>query len=124
MGAEFRTIDNSLNYDPNSPASKFQLQVFGALAEFERALINSRTAEGRQAALKRGVKFGHPPKLKEKDMDKIKADYATGRWTPNEVANRNSVSRSTVLRVLGLYGAKPYVSREEYEANQRKAKKK
>lgn len=124
LGATFLTLDNSLNYDPDSPASKFQLQVFGALAEFERALINSRTAEGRKAAREKGVKFGHPPKLKQKDVDSIKADHESCRWTPAQIANRNSTSRSTVLRVLGLYGAGPYQTREEWEAEKRAAQRK
>jgi DNA invertase Pin-like site-specific DNA recombinase len=37
--------------------------VLGGLAEFERHLILSRTAEGRQRAKARGVRFGRKPKL-------------------------------------------------------------
>lgn len=38
--------------------SKMLLTLLGAVAEFERTLINERSREGRDAALKRGVKFG------------------------------------------------------------------
>jgi DNA invertase Pin-like site-specific DNA recombinase len=40
------------------------LTVLGGLAEFERHLILSRTAEGRVRAIDRGVKFGRRPKVK------------------------------------------------------------
>lgn len=40
------------------------LTAFAGIAEFERELIRLRTDEGRQAAKKRGVTFGRPPKLR------------------------------------------------------------
>lgn len=124
LGASFRALDNSLSYEPNNPASKLMLHVFGALAEFERELILSRTSEGTKAAKERGVKFGAPPKLKQADVDRIKELHATGIYTTNQIARREGVSRSTIHRVLGLYGAKPYVTREERDAANRKAAKK
>jgi DNA invertase Pin-like site-specific DNA recombinase len=39
------------------------LTVLGGLAEFERELIKARTAEGRQQAQARGVRFGRKLKL-------------------------------------------------------------
>jgi DNA invertase Pin-like site-specific DNA recombinase len=43
--------------------------VLGGLAEFERDLILSRTAEGRSRAKARGVRFGHEPKLTKYQRD-------------------------------------------------------
>jgi DNA invertase Pin-like site-specific DNA recombinase len=39
------------------------MTVFAGLAEFERDLIRERTRVGRDAARRRGVRFGRPPKL-------------------------------------------------------------
>ena len=39
------------------------MTVFAGLAEFERELIRERARVGRDAAQKRGVRFGRPPKL-------------------------------------------------------------
>jgi len=50
--------------DTTSPAGRMVLTVFAGIAEFERELIRQRTDEGRQAAKKRGVTFGRPPKLR------------------------------------------------------------
>lgn len=124
LGASFRALDNSLSYDPSNPSSKLIFHVLSALAEFERELILSRTAEGAKAAKERGVKFGAPPKLKQADVARIKELHATGIYTTNQIARRSGVSRSTIHRVLGLYGAKPYVTREERDEANRKAVKK
>ncbi len=39
------------------------LTVFAGIAEFERSLIHQRISTEREAAKKRGVRFGRPPKL-------------------------------------------------------------
>ena len=49
--------------DTTSPAGRMILTVFAGIAEFERTLIHQRTGSGREAAKKRGVRFGRPPKL-------------------------------------------------------------
>lgn len=49
--------------DTTSPAGRMVLTVFAGIAEFERELIRQRTSTGREAAKKRGVKFGRPSKL-------------------------------------------------------------
>ncbi len=49
--------------DTTSPAGQMILTVFAGIAEFERSLIHQRTSTGREAAKKRGVRFGRPLKL-------------------------------------------------------------
>jgi DNA invertase Pin-like site-specific DNA recombinase len=39
------------------------MTIFAGIAEFERGLIRERTNAGREAARKRGVRFGRPRKL-------------------------------------------------------------
>ena len=39
------------------------MTIFAGIAEFERDLIRERTGAGREAARKRGVRFGRPRKL-------------------------------------------------------------
>src|SRR5258708_31640591 len=39
------------------------MTIFAGIAEFERDLIRERTGAGREAAKKRGVRFGRPRKL-------------------------------------------------------------
>lgn len=51
------------NIDTTDYMGKFTMHIFAALAEFERNVIMERTREGREAARKRGKKFGRPQGL-------------------------------------------------------------
>ena len=43
-----------------NPASRLQMHVLMAVAEFERSMISDRTKAGLEAAKKRGIKLGRP----------------------------------------------------------------
>ena len=49
--------------DTTSHSGKMIMTIFAGIAEFERDLIRERTGVGREAAKKRGVRFGRPRKL-------------------------------------------------------------
>jgi DNA invertase Pin-like site-specific DNA recombinase len=53
-GAGFRSVGDPWA-DTTTPHGRLMLTVLGGLAEFERALILSRTGEGRTRAMARGV---------------------------------------------------------------------
>lgn len=57
-GAHFRSLHDPI--DTASPQGKFTLQVLGAAAEFERALIRERTISGLQSARAQGRIGGNP----------------------------------------------------------------
>ncbi|MBN9529815.1 MAG: recombinase family protein [Alphaproteobacteria bacterium] len=57
-GAHFRSLNDPV--DTSSPQGRFSLQVLGAVAELERALIRERTRAGLQAAARRGRVGGNP----------------------------------------------------------------
>ncbi|MDE3081114.1 MAG: recombinase family protein, partial [Paracoccaceae bacterium] len=57
-GAHFRSLQDPI--DTGSPQGKFTLQVLGAAAEFERALIRERTKAGLRAAKAEGRVGGNP----------------------------------------------------------------
>src|SRR5262249_16241210 len=61
-GASFRSLSDQWA-DTTTPHGRLMLTVLGGLAEFERHLILSRTAEGRTRAQANGVKFGRKPSL-------------------------------------------------------------
>ena len=57
-GAFFRSLKDPI--DTSSPQGKFTLQVLGAAAEFERALIRERTKAGLASARTKGRVGGNP----------------------------------------------------------------
>jgi len=74
--------------------------IFGALAEFERAVIRERTSAGLQAARERGKKGGRPRTLGPKDLAAAKALLADPAIRVEDVAARLKVSPATLYRHL------------------------
>ncbi|TRD17786.1 recombinase family protein [Palleronia caenipelagi] len=68
-GAFFRSIEDPI--DTASPQGKFTLQVLGAAAEFERALIRERTRAGLASARAEG-RIGGNPGLRARDPDALR----------------------------------------------------
>jgi len=61
-GGKFQSLSEPWA-DTTTHAGKLIMTIFAGIAEFERDLIRERTSPGRQAAKKRGVRIGPPPKL-------------------------------------------------------------
>ena len=74
------------------------LMVLGGLAEFERHLILSRTAEGRLRAKARGIKFGRKPKLTKHQREEDLARKRNGE-TLTAIAKSYNVSHMTICRL-------------------------
>lgn len=68
-GARFRSLQDPI--DTGSPQGKFTLQVLGAAAEFERALIRERTLSGLDEARRAG-RVGGNPGLKSGDPEALR----------------------------------------------------
>jgi DNA invertase Pin-like site-specific DNA recombinase len=71
------------------------IAVLGGLADVERDLIRTRTAEGRRRALKRGQHMGRPPRLTPEQKTEARRRRAEGA-TLAELARSYDVSKSTI----------------------------
>jgi DNA invertase Pin-like site-specific DNA recombinase len=109
-GAFFRSLEDPI--DTASPQGKFTLQVLGAAAEFERALIRERTKAGLASARAKG-RIGGNPGLRARDpealrkvrlarmggyMDRL-ADSAAD-WVPQVRRLRPDMAWEDVLRII------------------------
>ncbi len=72
-GAGFRSLGDPI--DTTSPQGRFTLQILGAVAEFERALIRERTRAGLKAARERG-RIGGNPGLRFRSAQALRAVQA------------------------------------------------
>ena len=86
--------------DTTTPGGRLVFHIFGALAEFERAIIRERTQAGLIAARQAGRRGGRPRALTDRDIHAAKAMLSDQRITVLEVANRLSVSLSTLYRYI------------------------
>lgn len=126
MGASFRALDGGLKYEAGNAHDELVITIFAALAQFERELITSRMSEGRAAKVEKGLKLGPRPKLNDRQVRAIREDYKDG-VTDRKLADDWGVSRSTIHRVLGIYGyadKEPYVTTEAWEKAKKDADRK
>lgn len=86
--------------DTTSAIGELLFNVLGAVAAFERALINERTAEGRAKAMSRGVKFGAKTKLSDDELTKLKAEAELFEGSKSELASKYGISRASLYRLI------------------------
>jgi DNA invertase Pin-like site-specific DNA recombinase len=96
-GAGFKSLADPM-IDTTSPHGKLIIAVLGALAEFERSMILSRTADGRKRAMDRGVRFGRKPKLSQFQIAEAVARRANGEALA-DIGRSYGVSHSTISRL-------------------------
>jgi DNA invertase Pin-like site-specific DNA recombinase len=84
--------------DTDTSTGRLMLAVLGGLADVERDLIRTRTAEGRSRAMGRGKHMGRPSKLSAEQQAEARVRRAEGA-TLNELAHSYGVSRSTIARL-------------------------
>ena len=75
------------------------MQMFAALAEFERDLIRKRTHSGLEAAQVRGATGGRKPLAMAK-IKAVKALWAGGTMTAVEIAAQLEIGRRTVFKYV------------------------
>lgn len=84
--------------DTSSPGGMLVFHMLGAIAEFERSLIQERTRAGLAEARRKGKVGGRPKKMTGKDVTAAKALLTDGTLTSTEVAKKFGVSKATLYR--------------------------
>jgi DNA invertase Pin-like site-specific DNA recombinase len=74
------------------------MTIFAGIAEFERDLIRQRTNAGREAAQRRGVRFGHPPKLSVDQAELAQRLVLEGK-SVSDIARTFNVHAATIYRL-------------------------
>ena len=76
------------------------MQMVGAFAEFERAMLRERTKAGLDAAREEGRVGGRRPKLSAQQQSEISRMVSSGEKTAAAVARLFKVHPATVSRLL------------------------
>src|SRR5438067_8650769 len=95
--AQFRSLAEPWA-DTGTRTGRLMIAVLGGLADVERDLIRTRTAEGRSRAKARGQHMGRPPRLTDAQKAEARRRRAEGA-TLAELARSYDVSKSTISRL-------------------------
>lgn len=92
----------SLTEDINTTTAggKLVFHVFGALAEYERALIGERTRSGLANAKAKGIRLGRPTAMTGNQIEMAKKLKSAGGHSMQAIADQLGVSRSTLYRFV------------------------
>jgi DNA invertase Pin-like site-specific DNA recombinase len=96
-GGQFRSLAEPWA-DTATSTGRLMIAVLGGLADVERDLIRTRTAEGRSRAQARGQHMGRPPKLNQAQQAEARRRRAEGA-TLTELAKSYNVGVATISRL-------------------------
>src|SRR5438477_927601 len=94
QGVAFRSLTEQM--DTTTPQGACLLRVFGALAQYERALTQERIRAGLEAARRRGTRGGRPKAISAEKLEAILAALHAG-------ASKASLSRAFGVKRTTLY---------------------
>jgi DNA invertase Pin-like site-specific DNA recombinase len=100
-GAGFRSLTEAI--DTTTAAGRMMMNMVGAFAEFERAMIRERTNAGLSAARAEGRIGGRRKKLSQAQRADIADNVLSGRKTGAQMARLYKVSQPTVSRIISEY---------------------
>lgn len=95
----FRSLQESI--DTTTSGGRLIFQIFGALAEFERNLIQERTHAGLNAARARGRVGGRPKLLDENKAALLLQLYNDKKHTIKEICEILRITKPTLYSYLG-----------------------
>ncbi len=97
-GAGFRSLTEAI--DTTTPAGRMMMQMVGAFAEFERAMLRERTKVGLDAAREEGRIGGRRPKLSAQQESEIRKMITRGVKTAADASRLFKVHPATISRLL------------------------
>ena len=100
-GVAFRSLTEQM--DTTTPQGEFLFHIFGALAQFERSLIQERVQAGLAAARRRGRRGGRPAAIGAEKLAAVTAALDGGA-TKSAVCRTFGIKRSTLIDSLARIG--------------------
>jgi DNA invertase Pin-like site-specific DNA recombinase len=93
-------IMDELSGIPESAVGRMMMQIVGAFAEFEQAMLRERTKAGLETARRDGRIGGRLPKLTPQQQAEIARMVSRGSKTAADAARLSGVHPATVSRLL------------------------
>lgn len=93
-GIGLRSLSEAI--DTGTSGGRLVMQIFGALAEFERSLIRERTTAGLEHARAQGRVGGRPPALSEEKATQARTLLQHSDLPVGKIAHQLGISRSAL----------------------------
>ena len=100
-GIAFRSLTEGM--DTNTPHGELLFHIFGALAQYERALTRERVQAGLAAARRRGRRGGRPTAVEPEKLEAVIAALDGGA-SKAAVCRTFGIARSTLVDTLARAG--------------------
>lgn len=98
VGASIKSVTEPL--DTTNSMGVFVIQILGAVAQLERAMIRERSIAGQRAAMERGRYPGRARSLSTQDEAALVAEYVRGDATYEMLGRKFGVSESSAKRAV------------------------
>ena len=101
IGVKFKSLTEPA-FDTTSANGKFIIQIFGAVAEFERNLISERTKAGLEGARRRNKLLGRPKGASKESLEKYqyaKHLYDYKNIPIDKACKQAGISKTTFYRI-------------------------
>jgi DNA invertase Pin-like site-specific DNA recombinase len=100
-GVAFRSLTEGM--DTTTPSGELLFQIFGALAQYERALVRERVMAGLAAAKRRGKQGGRPVMIEAEKLEAVLTALDAGT-SKAAVCRTFGIARSTLIDTLNRSG--------------------
>ena len=100
-GIAFKSLTEGM--DTNTPHGELLFHLFGALAQYERALTRERVQAGLAAARRRGRRGGRPATVQPEKLEAVMTAL-NGRASKAAVCRTFGIARSTLIDTLKRAG--------------------
>ncbi|WP_010301873.1 recombinase family protein [Candidatus Odyssella thessalonicensis] len=101
-GISFRSLTEQM--DTTTPHGELLFSLFGALAQYERALTRERVIAGLESAKRRGRRGGRPRVIDDEKMEAI-LEALKGGTSKAAICRNFNVKRATLYDALGRHSA-------------------
>lgn len=101
---EVEFVSLTEGFDTSGSGGRLLYQIFGAIAEYERAIIQERVRAGLAAARARGRYGGRPKKLKPNQLGVLRG-LIVAQVEINQICETLSISKTTYYRYLNAIAA-------------------
>lgn len=90
--------------DTSTPQGRLMLQMFGMIAEFERATIADRRDQGIEIARKNGKRFGRPRIVLPQNFDREVKNWKAGGQTAVETYKKLGMTKASFYKAVKAKG--------------------